>query len=61
MQPDEASAVRRELQIKRWTKAKKEALISGNFDTLRRLSHLRTVLPAQGYRALSIKETGNKV
>ena len=39
-QPDEGSAVRRELQIKNWSRAKKEALIRGDRDDLRRLSHL---------------------
>lgn len=30
-------AMRREKQIKRWTRAKKEALISGNLDLLKKL------------------------
>ena len=29
----------RECQIKRWTRAKKEALVAGRLNTLRRLSH----------------------
>ena len=33
-----ASAEKREAQIKRWSHAKKQALISGNFEDLRRLS-----------------------
>ncbi len=36
--PTEADAVRRELQIKRWSRAKKEALIKGDLQELRRLS-----------------------
>jgi len=32
-------ARRREAQIKRWSRAKKEALIAGNLDELRRLSN----------------------
>jgi predicted GIY-YIG superfamily endonuclease len=34
-------ARKRELQVKRWTRAKKEALISGNFDQLKRLAKRR--------------------
>ena len=34
-------ARKREAQIKRWSRAKKEALVSGNLDTLRRLSKRR--------------------
>jgi putative endonuclease len=34
----ETSAVQRERQIKGWTRAKKEALIRGDLDRLRRLS-----------------------
>ena len=37
----EANAVRRELQIKRWSHAKKEALIAGDVEELRRLSKSR--------------------
>ena len=33
------AAMRREIQIKRWAKAKKEALIAGNRQKLRKLSH----------------------
>ena len=33
-----SAAMKREFQIKRWTKAKKEALITGNCHKLRRLS-----------------------
>ena len=36
---DETSAVRRELQIKNWSHAKKDALVQGDKDELRRLSH----------------------
>lgn len=36
--PDEASAAARERQLKHWTRAKKEALIAGERDILRRLS-----------------------
>lgn len=35
--PDIKSAMNRELQVKKWTKIKKEALISGNFDLLKKL------------------------
>ena len=38
---DIPSAIARERQIKRWTRAKKEALISGELDWLRRLSQRR--------------------
>ncbi|OGY29377.1 MAG: hypothetical protein A3F35_01450 [Candidatus Woykebacteria bacterium RIFCSPHIGHO2_12_FULL_45_10] len=34
---DIKSAMNRELQIKRWTKAKKEALIIGNLELLKKL------------------------
>ena len=34
----EIDAIRRERQIKRWSRAKKEALIAGNTNQLRRLS-----------------------
>jgi len=34
-------ARRREDQIKRWTRAKKEAFVSGNFETLRKLAKSR--------------------
>lgn len=34
---DIKSAMNRELQVKRWTKAKKEALIAGNFELLKKL------------------------
>lgn len=37
-QADEASATRRERQIKRWTRAKREALTAGDNDALRPLS-----------------------
>lgn len=40
--PDEASAVRRERQIKRWTRSKKEALIAGDKEALHRLSERRS-------------------
>ena len=36
--PDEKSAMARESQVKHWTRAKKEALIAGNRNLLRRLS-----------------------
>jgi putative endonuclease len=35
------AAVARERQIKRWTRAKKEALVSGDKDSLRKLSRRR--------------------
>jgi len=34
----EAEAIHRETQIKRWTRTKKEALISGNIERLKQLS-----------------------
>jgi predicted GIY-YIG superfamily endonuclease len=37
----EIDAIRRELQIKKWSRAKKEALIRGNLQELRRLSRSR--------------------
>ena len=39
--PDRASAVRRERQIKRWTRAKKLALIAGDTRALKALAHSR--------------------
>jgi len=39
--PAYKEAYRREQQVKRWTRAKKEALISGNFDQLKRLAKRR--------------------
>ncbi|MHC5157613.1 MAG: GIY-YIG nuclease family protein [Planctomycetota bacterium] len=38
----EESATKREKQIKRWTKAKKRALIEGDIETLRALAKCRT-------------------
>lgn len=35
--PDIKSAMNREFQVKKWKKAKKEALIKGNFDLLKKL------------------------
>jgi predicted GIY-YIG superfamily endonuclease len=40
-QESESAAVRRELQIKRWSRAKKEALIGGDRERLRQLSQSR--------------------
>jgi predicted GIY-YIG superfamily endonuclease len=42
--PDESSAVRRERQIKRWSRAKKESLQAGRTGLLRALSRSREVL-----------------
>ena len=39
------SAIQRERQIKRWTRAKKDALVTGDLDRLRRLSKSRTRSP----------------
>ena len=39
--PDEASAIRREMQIKRWSRAKKKALAQGDTTKLRALSQSR--------------------
>ncbi len=39
---NKSSAVRRERQVKRWSRAKKEALISGNVEDLKRLSKHRS-------------------
>ena len=38
---DESSAVRREAQLKRWSHAKKSALIAGQFDLIHQLARLR--------------------
>ena len=38
---EESSAVRREAQLKRWSRAKKQALLCGRFDQLHRLSRRR--------------------
>lgn len=35
--PDIKTAMNRELQIKRWTKAKKESLIAGDLELLKKL------------------------
>jgi len=43
--PDRSIAHAREQQIKRWTRAKKEALISGDKDTLKSLSRSRKSMP----------------
>ena len=40
--PNEASAILRERQIKRWSRAKKEALIAADMERLRTLSRRRT-------------------
>jgi putative endonuclease len=37
--PDLSSARKREIQLKKWARAKKEALIAGDFQKLRNLSH----------------------
>ena len=42
-----AAAIRREAQLKRWSRAKKEALIRGNYDVLKTLSRSRTARPSQ--------------
>ena len=39
--PDRASAVRHEAQIKKWTRAKKQALIDGDMEALHRLAKRR--------------------
>ena len=39
---NKSAAVRRERQVKGWTRAKKEALILGNLDELKRLSKRRS-------------------
>jgi len=35
--PDIKTAINRELQIKKWTKAKKEALVAGDLELLKKL------------------------
>jgi putative endonuclease len=37
MHPNKSSALQRESQIKRWTRRKKEALIKGDFELLKKL------------------------
>ena len=39
--PDRASAMKREAQLKKWSRAKKQALINGDMDALHRLSKRR--------------------
>jgi predicted GIY-YIG superfamily endonuclease len=39
---DESSAVRRELQLKHWSRAKKLALIAGQFDQIHHLARRRS-------------------
>lgn len=39
--PDRSSAARREAQLKRWSRAKKEALVAGDFESLHRLAKSR--------------------
>ena len=53
--PDEVTAVQRERQIKRWTRAKKEALIAGDKTLLKKLSkrRQRTSSPAPVARSPS--------
>jgi predicted GIY-YIG superfamily endonuclease len=41
--PDHSSALRRELQLKRWSRAKKLALIQGDLANLKRLAQSQTV------------------
>ena len=41
IQPDFSSARRREAQIKKWSRAKKETLISGDLSQLKKLSKSR--------------------
>ncbi|MBU6409267.1 MAG: GIY-YIG nuclease family protein [Verrucomicrobia bacterium] len=40
--PDRSSAIKRERQIKRWSRAKKIALVNGNWTELKRLPLCRT-------------------
>ena len=50
--PDFATARKREAQIKKWSRAKKEALVSGNQDRLRSLSKSRDYpCPEAGHHA----------
>ncbi len=44
-QAGEAAAVRREQQIKRWSRAKKEALVANRLNTLRAFSRSREHFP----------------
>jgi putative endonuclease len=39
--PDRSAALKREAQLKRWSGQKKQALIDGDMDTLRRLAKSR--------------------
>ena len=48
VQSDFASARRRETQIKKWSRAKKEALIRGDVDLLKSLSKSRELQAQQG-------------
>ncbi|MFA6186140.1 MAG: GIY-YIG nuclease family protein [Phycisphaerae bacterium] len=41
VQPTEQQAMKREIQIKRWSRQKKEALVAGDFLTLKVLSKSR--------------------
>ena len=41
--PDEHAAIRRELQLKGWSRAKKDALIASNKTALKQLSRCRSV------------------
>jgi len=40
-----SDALRREIQVKRWSKSKKEALIAGDMEKLKNLSKSRETLP----------------
>ena len=42
---DKAAAIRREKQLKKWSRAKKEALIQANWEELSRLSRCRSQHP----------------
>ena len=47
--PDRASAVKRERQLKRWSRAKKLALIKGNTAELKRLAQCRSTQPPEQF------------
>ena len=47
--PDRASAVKRERQLKRWSRARKLALIKGNSAELKRLAHCHSTQPPEQF------------
>lgn len=56
--PDRSSAIERERQLKRWSKAKKLALIDGNATELKRLSRSHSVRPPEQLATTRVPKRG---